>query len=366
MDGVDNEEKFTDCLKSLRDKLRAKTLVVQFPIGAGKELKGIVDVVKQKAYYFQLGDQAENYHAEEIPTNLIARTQQYRQELIEKLVEGEMERISQDCAKKIKKINEEADQKIKEAKSISENSPEKLLDQIEKKRAEAEVQARKEEEENLISALEKNEKKEELTVAEVKKMLRQATLTGRYFPVFCGSAYKHVGVKLLLDGVVDYLPSPLDIEEIPVFSPRDKSQRGVVNCKSPLPCLALAFKIVFDDYNNKLTFFRVYAGKISANSYIYNVSRDKKERVSRLVRMHANKKEDVKEVGAGDIAVAIGLDHAITGDSFGEEKNPLLLEAINFAEPVISQAIEPKTNEDKDKLKGALDKLKIQDPGFKY
>ncbi|CAG8787618.1 23434_t:CDS:2, partial [Racocetra persica] len=116
MDGVDNEEKFTDCLKSLRDKLRAKTLVVQFPIGAGKELKGIVDVVKQKAYYFQLGDQAENYHAEEIPTNLIARTQQYRQELIEKLVEGEMERISQDCTKKIKKINEEADQKIKEAK----------------------------------------------------------------------------------------------------------------------------------------------------------------------------------------------------------------------------------------------------------
>src|SRR5439155_4738054 len=146
----------------------------------------------------------------------------------------------------------------------------------------------------------------ELSIAEIKKLLRQATLTGKYFPVFCGSAYKYVGVKLVLNGVVDYLPSPLDIAEIPVFSPRDKSKEGLVNCKSPLTCLALAFKIVVDEYNNKLTFFRVYAGKVSANSYIYNVNRDKKKRISQLFRLHADKKEKIKEVGAGDIAAAIG------------------------------------------------------------
>ncbi|CAG8682338.1 7495_t:CDS:2, partial [Ambispora gerdemannii] len=160
----------------------------------------------------------------------------------------------------------------------------------------------------------------------------KATLTGKFFPVFCGSAYKYVGVKLVLDGVVDYLPSPVDVPPIPVFSPQDKSKQG----------------------------------KVSANSYIYNVNQGKKERVGRLVRMHANNKEEVKSVGAGDIAAVIGLEHTITGDTFGEEKNPLLLETIDFAEPVITQAIEPKTNEDKEKLREALEKLKIQDPSFKY
>jgi elongation factor G len=162
------------------------------------------------------------------------------------------------------------------------------------------------------------------------------------------------------------LPSPLDITEIPVFSPHDKNKQKIVNCHTPLSCLALAFKIMVDNYNNKLTFFRVYAGEMTANSYIYNVSQGKEERVSRLVRMHADNKEEVKKVGAGDIAAAIGLERTITGDTFGEKNNPLLLETIDFAEPVISQAIEPKTNEDKDKLRDALEKLKIQDPSFKY
>lgn len=176
-------------------------------------------------------------------------------------------------------------------------------------------------------------------------------------------------MKLILNGVVDYLPSPLDVPEITVFSPQDKNKEGKINCQSPFSCLALAFKIVVDNkYNNKLTFFRVYAGKVSANSYIYNVSRDKKERIGRgrLVRMHANKQEEIEEVGAGDIAAAVGLEYTITGDTWGEEKNPLLLERIDFAEPVISQAIEPKTDRDKDRLFEALDKLKIQDPSFKY
>jgi len=306
MDSVDNEEKFDECLKSIKEKLFAVPLAIQFPIGAGRDLKGVVDIIEQKAHYFQLGDKNENYQTKEIPQPLLEKVKKFRQELIDKIVEQD--------------------------------------------------------EEIAVKYLEG----QELSVGEVKKILRRATLTGKYFPVFCGSAYKHVGVKLVLDGVIDYLPSPLDIKEIPVYSPHDKTKSELVNCNSPLPCLALAFKIVVDNYNNKLTFFRVYAGKVSANSYIYNVNQDKRERVSRLVRMHADNKEEIKEVRAGDIAAAIGLERTITGDTFGEEKNPLLLETINFAEPVISQAIEPKTNEDKEKLRAALEKLRIQDPSFKY
>ena len=306
MDSVDGEEKFDDCLKSIKEKLSAVPLAIQFPVGAGRDLKGVVDIIEQKAHYFQLGDKNENYQTKEIPQPLLEKVKKFRQELIDKIVE-------QDEAIAMKYLEGQ-----------------------------------------------------ELSVEEVKKLLRQATLTGKYFPVFCGSAYKHVGVKLVLDGVVDYLPSPLDVKEIPVYSPHDKTKSELVNCNSPLPCLALAFKIVVDNYNNKLTFFRVYAGKVSANSYVYNVNQDKRERVSRLVRMHADNKEEIKEVRAGDIAAAIGLEQTITGDTFGEEKKPLLLETINFAEPVISQAIEPKTNEDKDKLRTALEKLRIQDPSFKY
>jgi elongation factor G len=310
MDGVDNVEKFDEGVKSIREKLHAAPLPIQFPIGAGKELEGIVDIVEQKAHYFQLGHKEEKYQTKEIPSNLLEKTKKYRQELIERIIEQD--------------------------------------------------------EELMTKYLDGHLKIDELSVTEVKKLLRKATLTGKFFPVFCGSAYKYVGVKLVLDGVVDYLPSPVDVPPIPVFSPQDKSKQGEINCHSQLSCLALAFKIMVDNYNNKLTFFRVYAGKVSANSYIYNVNQGKKERVGRLVRMHANNKEEVKSVGAGDIAAVIGLEHTITGDTFGEEKNPLLLETIDFAEPVITQAIEPKTNEDKEKLREALEKLKIQDPSFKY
>ncbi|CAG8588271.1 10034_t:CDS:1 [Paraglomus occultum] len=306
MDGVDNVEKFTENLKSIREKLHATPLPVQFPIGAGRELEGVVDVIEQKAYYCQMGDKEEKYQIKDIPPKLLEEAKKYRQELLEKIIEQD----------------EELAMKYLEG--------------------------------------------QELSIEEVKKLLRKATLTGKYFPVFCGSAYKYVGVKLVLNGVVDYLPSPLDITEIPAFSPHDKNNQKIVNCHSPLSCLALAFKIMVDNYNNKLTFFRVYAGEMTANSYVYNVSQGKEERISRLVRMHANNKEEVKKVGAGDIAAAIGLERTITGDTFGEKNNPLLLETIDFAEPVISQAIEPKTNEDKDKLRDALEKLKIQDPSFKY
>lgn len=306
MDGVDRIEKFDENLKSVRDRLQADPLPVQFPIGVGKDLKGIVDVIEQKAYYCQLGDKEEKYQTGDIPTDLLERAKKYRQELIEKII----------------------DQDEKLAMKYLEG--------------------------------------QELSIKEIKSLLRKATLTGNYYPTFCGSAYKYVGVKLVLNGVVDYLPSPSDIAGITVFSPQDKDKQEIVNHDSNLPCLALVFKIMSDNYNNKLTFFRVYFGKVSANSYIYNVNKGKKERISRLVRMHANNQEEIKEVGAGDIAAAIGLGFAVTGDTFGDEKYPLLMEKIDFAETVISQAIEPKTNEDKDKLTMALEKLKIQDPSFRY
>ena len=305
MDSVDSVDNFDVCLKSIREKLNATPFPVQFPIGAGRDLKGVVDIVEKKAYYFQPGDKTENYRIEEIPQELLVKTKKYRQELIEKAIE----------------YDEDLALKYLEGK--------------------------------------------ELEVSEIKKLLRQATITGNFFPVFCGSAYKNVGIKPILDGVVNYLPSPMDIGEITAFSPHDKTQQSLINCNSPISCLALAFKIVVDDYNNRLTFFRVYAGKISANSYVYN-ARGKRERISRLLRLHADDKEEIKEVGAGDIAAAIGLEFTITGDTLCEEKNPLLLETIDFAEPVISQAIEPKTNEDKNKLRDSLEKLKVQDPSFKF
>ncbi len=253
-----------------------------------------------------MGDKEEKYQVKEIPPNLLEKTKKYRQELIEQII-GQDEKLAT-----------------------------KYLEG------------------------------QELQVEEIKKLLRQATLTGKYFPIFCGSAYKYVGVKLVLDGVVDYLPSPLDVAEIPVFSPWNKNKEGMINCNSPLPCLALAFKIVFDDYNQRTTFVRIYAGKISAGSRIYNVNQRKEETVSSLFRIHANIKEKITEVRAGDIAAIIGLEYTITGDTFSDKKKPLLLEAIDFAEPVISQAIEPKNNADNDKLSRALEKLKIQDSSFKY
>src|SRR4051812_4220440 len=178
MDSVDGVENFDECLKSIREKLNSVPFPVQFPIGAGKELKGVVDIVEQKAYYFQAGDKAENYQIKEIPHDLLAKTQKYRQELVEKIIE------------------------------YDENLTLKYLEG------------------------------KELQVTEIKKLLRQATATGKFFPVFCGSAYKNVGVKPILDGIVDYLPSPLDIKEITAFSPHDKTQQVLVNCNSPISCLA--------------------------------------------------------------------------------------------------------------------------------
>jgi elongation factor G len=292
MDGVENEERFSENLKSIQSKLKVKPLPVQFPIGAGQEFKGIVDIVGQKAYYYQPGDEKEQYEAKDVPSYLLEKTKNYRHSLLEGIGE------------------------------ILEKDQELVLKYLEEG---------------------------ELSAEEIRKLLRQATLTGKYFLVFCGSAYKHVGINLLLDGVVNYLPSPFDVKEVVAFSLQDK-KKILVKYNDPLPCLALAFKIIFDDHNRRITFFRVYAGKVSIGSNIYNVSKKKEEKVSNLVRIHADKKEPINKVETGDIAAVVDLKYTVTGDTFGDRKNSLLLEAIDFAEPVISQAIEPETKKDQDKL----------------
>lgn len=303
MDGVDNvENRFAACCQSLQDRLGAKLLICQFPIGEYNGIEGIIDLIEEKAYYFQ-GDQEENYQVKIVPFNYLKKLKEYRQMLIEKVIE------------------------------YDEGLALKYLEG------------------------------QEISSSEVKYLIRKAVISMNHFAIFCGSAYKHVGVKLLLDGVVDYLPSPLDRSMITVFS--NQEEKTIPILETPY-ALGLAFKIMKLDFIGKLTFVRVYSGKISANTYIYNVNKKKKEKVSRLVRMHANKQEEVSEVKMGDIAAIVGLKYTATGDTLSSEEEDILLEPINFMEPVISLAIEPKTKKDQDELSKSLKSLAEEDPTFRY
>ena len=204
----------------------------------------------------------------------------------------------------------------------------------------------------------------ELTESEIQRGVREATISGKLVPVFCGAAFKNKGVQRLLDGVIDYLPSPLDVPAIKGHLPHHDETFVERRANDDEPFSALAFKIATDPYVGKLTFFRVYSGVLSAGSYVYNSTKNRKERVGRLLQMHANKREEVDEVRAGDIVAAIGLKHTRTGDTLCEEGNPIILEIMRFPEPVISVAIEPKTKADQDKLSTALRKLSEEDPTF--
>ncbi|WNE41477.1 MAG: Elongation factor G [Mycoplasmataceae bacterium] len=289
-------------LKSVEDKLNASCLVVQLPIGSENDFQGVVDIISQKAFFFKLKDVEENFEIREVPDFLLDKLSSYRQLLVERVIEHD---------------------------------------------------------ENLASKyLEGNS----LTNEEIKYLVRKATITGKHFPVFCGTAFKNIGIKFLLDGVVDYLPSPLDCSETKAFSVKDSSQMVKIGDGD---CAALAFKIMNDPFG-KLTFLRVYSGKVLSNSYLYNSTKQKTERISRLLRMHANKREEIKEIAAGDIAVAVGLKNTNTGDTLCEENKQLLLETISFADPVISLAIEPKTKHDQDKISISLGKISEEDPTFRY
>jgi elongation factor G len=295
---------FENVVEMMRDRLGANAHPIQYPVGAGETLTGLVDLVEMKAVIYE-DDLGSKFSEQEIPADLQARCEELRSELVEAAVEHD------------------------------EAMMEKYLEG------------------------------EELSVEDVRKVVRTATLSGQLFPVFCGSAFKNKGVQRLLDGVIDYLPSPIDIDSIEGHLPQNDETKEVRKASDDEPFAALAFKIMTDPYVGKLTFFRVYSGTLPAGSYVQNATQDQRERVGRILQMHANKRDELEEVYAGDIAAGIGLKNVKTGDTLTAEDFPIILEAMDFPEPVIAVAVEPKTKADQDKLGTGLSKLADEDPTFK-
>ncbi|MEX0837237.1 MAG: elongation factor G [Gemmatimonadota bacterium] len=295
---------FMNVVDMMRDRLGANAHPIQYPLGEGELFTGLIDIIGRKSVI-------------------------YEDEMGSKIVSGDV--------------------------------PDGLKDTIEELRA-ALVEAAVEHDDELI---EKYLGGEELTDEEIRHAVRAATIKGGLFPVFCGSAFKNKGVQPLLDGVIDYLPSPVDVPAIEGHLPQHDDTPDTRQPSDDAPFSALAFKIATDPYVGKLTFFRVYSGSLPSGSYVYNATKDKRERVGRILQMHANKREERDEVYAGDIAAAIGLKDVKTGDTLSDEKHPIILEAMNFPEPVIAVAIEPKTKADQDKLTNGLVKLADEDPTFR-
>ena len=295
---------FENVVGMMRERLGANALPVQYPLGEGELFTGIVDIVEQKAMYYkeELGSGVEEA---EIPDALVDKVSTLREELIEAVAEHD----------------------------------------------------------DVL--LEKFLAGEELNIEELMEGIRTATLSGDLFPVFCGSAFKNKGVPALLDGVIDYLPSPIDIPAIQGHLPQHDETQESREASDDAPFSALVFKIMTDPYVGKLTYVRVYSGSLPSGSYVVNATKDKKERVGRILQMHANKREEKEEIFAGDIAAVIGLKDSKTGDTLCQPDAPIILEAMNFPEPVISVAIEPKTRPDQDKLSTGLVKLADEDPTFR-
>jgi len=289
--------------KSILDRLSPKAVRYVIPIGAESSFSGVVNLLDMKAYRFE-GPKGEEVKQEDIPEDMKAEAEKYHNELIEKAAEQ--------------------DEKLLE----------KYLDQG------------------------------QLSQDEIKQGLRQGVLKNEIYLVLCGSALDNKGVQLVLDAVNDYLPSPLDVPPVEGFDPSDESKKIIKKASDEDPFAALAFKVAADPYVGTLTFFRVYSGVVKAGSYVYNSSTGKKERLGRILRMHANSREELTEVYAGDIAAAVGLKQTTTGDTLCDENNPVVLEKITFPEPVIKVAVEPKTKADQEKMGAALQKLAQEDPTF--
>jgi elongation factor G len=288
----------------LRDRLGANAHPVQFPVGEGELFTGVVDIIRETAVIWE-DELGSKFSEHPVPSDLREKIAELRSSLIEAAVEHDDE------------------------------------------------------------LLEKYLAGGEFSVEEIERAVRGATIAGRIFPVFCGSAFKNKGVQALLDGVIDYLPSPLDIPGIKGHLPQHDETFEVREADDSAPFAALAFKIMTDPYVGKLTFFRVYSGSLQSGSYVYNSTKDKRERIGRILQMHANKREERDEVYAGDIAAAIGLKDTKTGDTLCDPEKPIILEAMKFPEPVIAVAIEPKTKADQDKLAIGLGKLADEDPTFR-
>jgi elongation factor G len=296
---------FFAAVQSMKDRLQAKVALVQIPIGAEGHYKGVVDLINMKGLVWDdsEGKKGEEFELIDIPAELADDAEMYRHELIDVL------------------------------SNFDDNIMEKYLGE------------------------------EEITADDLRKALRTGTIAGECVPVLCGSAFKNKGVQPMLDAVVDFLPSPIDLPPV-----TGMDVKGIEELErkpdDKEPFAALAFKIMSDPHVGKLTYFRVYSGTLEAGSYVYNSTKDRKERIGRLLQMHANSREDVEAVFAGDIVAAIGLKGTTTGDTLSDEKASIVLEAIDFPEPVIHVAVEPKTKADQDKLGKALQSLSEEDPTF--
>ena len=293
---------FEYSVNTIGDRLGAVAAAIQWPIGAESDFKGQVDLVEMKAYVYN-GTATEDYTVTDIPAHLQEVCELKRIELIETLA----------------------------------NYDDELM-------------------ENYLMG-------EEISIEEIKRVIRKATLKAEFFPVLCGSAFKNIGVKKMLDAVIDYLPSPVEVPQI-IGHDSDGNEVAIDQSDDAL-FASLAFKVVTDPFVGKLTYFRVYGGKVTKGSYVYNTSKGKKERLSRIVLMHSNRREEVEEVCSGDIAAAVGFSYTTTGDTLLGQDKDVVLESMVFPEPVISVAIEPKSKGDQDKMTAGLIKLAEEDPTFK-
>jgi elongation factor G len=296
---------FDNVVGEIRLRLGAKAFPVQIPLGSGELFTGVVDIVRRKEIVYDEASMGQQFHEGPVPAAMREQVEKLRHELIEAAVESD------------------------------------------------------------DTLLEKYLNQHDLSDDEVRLAIRKATCGHNLVPIFCGAAAKNKGVQPLLDGVVDFLPSPADIKPVEGHLQHHSESHACRPAADDAPFAALAFKIMTDPFVGKLTFIRVYSGVLNAGSYVYNSVRDKKERVGRLLQMHANKREEIDEVRAGDIAAVIGLRDTKTGDTLCDEKDAIILEAMRFPEPVIDVAIEPKTKADQDKLGGALQKLAEEDPTFR-
>ena len=294
---------FLYSVSTLHERLQANAHPIQLPIGSEDEFRGIIDLIKMKAEIYT-NDLGTDILEEDIPAEYLEQAEEYREKLVEAVAE----------------TDEELTMKYLEG--------------------------------------------EEITSEELKAAIRKATINVEFFPVLCGSAFKNKGVQLMLDAVIDYLPSPLDIPAIKGVNP-DTDAEEERHASDEEPFAALAFKIMTDPFVGRLTFFRVYSGVLNSGSYVLNTSKGKRERIGRILQMHANSRQEIETVYAGDIAAAVGLKDTTTGDSLTDEKAKIILESIHVPEPVIQLMVEPKSKADQDKMGIALSKLAEEDPTFR-
>src|SRR5690242_6922595 len=294
---------FFQCLKDIVDRLGAKPVAIQLPIGAESQFKGLIDLVRMKAVVWEDEGLGAKYHDEEIPADLVDQAKEYREKMIEAVVE----------------LDDDA----------------------------------------LAAFLDGKEPDE----ATIKRLLRKAVITGAFYPVLCGSAFKNKGVQPLLDAVVDYLPSPIDVPAIKGVDSKGNEIERIPDDKAPMSLLA--FKIMDDPFVGTITFCRIYSGTLNSGTGVINSTKERKERIGRMLLMHANNREDIKEAFAGDIVALAGLKDTRTGDTLCDPQHEVILEKMEFPEPVIEIAIEPKSKADQEKLGVALAKLVAEDPSFR-